>query len=164
MSNTNAITGPKEYYNWMISASTITTAISLMLSGGLSDIFGRRYFVILGCFIGIIASIVAIVAKSVPMIIASSVVAGLGAGSQQLALAATSELVPNKHRGKTQAVLDLCILPWSIFGAITGGAMVTYHGKEGFRINFYIGLVLNALCLALIWLWYANTITVLTLS
>jgi hypothetical protein len=69
-------------------------------------------------------------------------------------LAATSELVPNKHRGKTQALLDLCILPWSMFGALTGGAMVTYHGKYGFRINFYIGLALNAICLALIYLWY----------
>jgi MFS family permease len=62
--------------------------------------------------IGVVASVVAIVAKDIPTIIASSVIAGLGSGSQQLALAATSELVPNKHRGKTQAALDLCILPW----------------------------------------------------
>ena len=81
----SSILGPTDYYNWMISASTITTSISLPLSGGLSDIFGRRYFVIFGCVIGIIASIVAIVAKDVPTIIASSVIAGLGAGSQQLA-------------------------------------------------------------------------------
>jgi MFS family permease len=71
----------------MITASTITTSISLPLSGGLSDIFGRRYFVIVGCLIGIVASIIAIVAKDVPTIIASSVVAGLGAGSQQLGYA-----------------------------------------------------------------------------
>jgi MFS family permease len=69
----------------MVSASTITTSISLPLSGGLSDIFGRRYFVIFGSFIGIIASIIAIVAKDVPTIIASAVISGLGAGSQQLA-------------------------------------------------------------------------------
>jgi MFS family permease len=69
----------------MISASTITTSISLPLAGGMSDIFGRRYFVLFGCVVGIFASIIAIVAKNVPTIIASSVVAGLGAGSQQLA-------------------------------------------------------------------------------
>jgi MFS family permease len=69
----------------MISASTITSSISLPLSGGLSDIFGRRYFVIFGGLIGLIASIIAIAAQNVPTLIASSVVAGLGAGSQQLA-------------------------------------------------------------------------------
>jgi MFS family permease len=69
----------------MVSASTITTSISLPLSGGLSDIFGRRYFVIFGSLIGIIASIIAIVAKDVPTVIVSAVISGLGAGSQQLA-------------------------------------------------------------------------------
>jgi hypothetical protein len=69
-------------------------------------------------------------------------------------LAATSELVPNKHRGKIQAALDLTILPWSVFGSLTGGAMVTYHGRMGFRINFYIGLALNIICLILTYLWY----------
>src|ERR1700735_3839347 len=46
---------PTTYYNWMISASTISTSVSLPLAGGLSDIFGRRWFVIIGCVIGIIA-------------------------------------------------------------------------------------------------------------
>jgi MFS family permease len=69
----------------MISASTITTSVSLPLAGGLSDIFGRRWFVIIGCVIGIVASVIAILAKNIPTIIASSAIAGLGAGSQQLA-------------------------------------------------------------------------------
>jgi MFS family permease len=76
---------PTTYYNWMISASTISTSVSLPLAGGLSDIFGRRWFVIIGCIIGIVASLIAIAAKNIPTIIASSAIAGLGAGSQQLA-------------------------------------------------------------------------------
>ncbi|KAF2675335.1 MFS general substrate transporter [Microthyrium microscopicum] len=148
------VLGPTTYYNWIVSASTITISVALPLSGGLSDIFGRRYFVLIGCIIGMIAAIVAICAKDTPTIIASSVIAGLGAGSQQIALAAVSELIPNKHRGKAQAILDLSILPWSVFGALMGGAMVTYHGKDGFRINFYIGLALNVICFVLTWFWY----------
>jgi hypothetical protein len=35
-----------------------------------------------------------------------------------------------------------------------GGAMVTDHGKYGFRINFYIGLGLNALALVMTWFFY----------
>lgn len=69
-------------------------------------------------------------------------------------LAAAAELVPNKHRGTVQAALDLSVLPWVIFGPLTGGAMVVYHGKLGFRINFYVGLALNFACLVLSWFWY----------
>jgi MFS family permease len=69
----------------MLSATTISSSIALPLAGGLSDIFGRRWFMISGSLIGVIASIVALAAQNVPTIIASSVVAGFGSGSQQLA-------------------------------------------------------------------------------
>ncbi|QDS74911.1 hypothetical protein FKW77_004056 [Venturia effusa] len=146
--------GPTTYYNWMLSASTITSTISLPLAGGLSDIFGRRVFIIAGGFISLLAAVIALAAGNVPTMIASAAVAGLGSGSQQLALAAVSELVPNKMRGRVQACLDLLILPWSVFGALTGGAMVVYHGKHGFRINFIIGVILNAVSIGAAWIWY----------
>jgi hypothetical protein len=62
--------------------------------------------------------------------------------------------VPNKFRGRVQAFLDLSTLPWTVFGALMGGAMVQDHGKFGFRINFYIGLALNVVALVLSYFWY----------
>ncbi|RDI79439.1 hypothetical protein Vi05172_g10580 [Venturia inaequalis] len=125
--------GPTTYYNWMLSAGTITSTMSLPLAGGLSDIFGRRMFIIAGGFVSLLAAIIALTAGSIPTMIASAAVAGLGSGSQQLALAAVSELVPNNMRG---------------------GAMVVYHGKYGFRINFIVGVVLNTVSIAAAWIWY----------
>jgi hypothetical protein len=46
------------------------------------------------------------------------------------------------------------VLPWTVFGALMGGAMVTYHGRYGFRINFYIGLALNVVALVMTWIFY----------
>jgi hypothetical protein len=69
-------------------------------------------------------------------------------------LAAAPELVPNKLRGRVQAFLDLSTLPWTMFGAVMGGAMVTDHGKFGFRINFYIGLALNVVAFVGTYFWY----------
>jgi MFS family permease len=69
----------------MLSASTVSTSIALPLSGGFSDVFGRRWFVLIGCVTGIIASIICIVATSDAVIIVGSLIGGLQAGSQQLA-------------------------------------------------------------------------------
>jgi hypothetical protein len=68
-------------------------------------------------------------------------------------LAAIAELVPNKHRGNAQAVLDLVTLPWAIFGPLIGNAMVKYQ-KLSFRINFIIGVILNILTIITIIMWY----------
>jgi hypothetical protein len=57
-------------------------------------------------------------------------------------MAAIAEIVPNKHRGHAQAILDLVTLPWTVFGALIGNAMVKYT-KLSFRINFIIGCIMN---------------------
>jgi MFS family permease len=55
------------------------------LSGGLSDIFGRKGFFLVGCCISLLGTIIALAAKNVPTVIAGMVFKGIGAGSQQLA-------------------------------------------------------------------------------
>lgn len=77
--------GPTTYYNWILSGSTISTSVSLPLAGGLSDIFGRRYFLIIGSCFSLLGAIVALVAQNIPTVIAGAVISGFGAGSQQLA-------------------------------------------------------------------------------
>jgi MFS family permease len=50
----------------------------------MSDIFGRRWFFIVGCFISLSGTVVALAAQNVPMIIAGMILKGIGSGSQQL--------------------------------------------------------------------------------
>jgi len=138
----------------MLSAYTISLSVSLPLSGGLSDIYGRRNFFLVGCAIALIGTIVALAAQSTAMMIVAMTIKGIGAGCQQLGLAAAAELFPNKHRGRVQACFDLLALPWSIFGSITGNAMIKYQQPLGFRINFIIGTILNILSIASAWFWY----------
>ncbi|KAE9992342.1 hypothetical protein EG327_009296 [Venturia inaequalis] len=126
--------GPTTYYNWMLTAYTISVSVSLPISGGLSDT-------------------IALGSQNVAMMIAAMALKGIGSGSQQLALVAIAEIVPNKHRGTAQAALDIVTLPWAVFGSLTGNAMVKYHAL-GFRINFIIGAILNVLSIASIWMYY----------
>ncbi|TID24217.1 Neutral ceramidase B [Venturia nashicola] len=145
--------GPTTYYNWMLTAYTIAVAVSLPISGGLSDIFGRRRFIICGCCISLVGTSIAIGAQNIPMMIAAMTFKGIGSGGQQLALAAIAEIVPNKHRGNAQAVLAFVTLPWAVFSSITGNAMIKYYAL-GFRINFIIGTGLNTISIISLWLWY----------
>jgi MFS family permease len=69
----------------MLTAYTIAVSVSLPISGGLSDIFGRRRFVIGGCCVSLIGTCVAIGAQNIPTVIAAMALKGIGSGSQQLA-------------------------------------------------------------------------------
>ena len=61
--------------------------------------------------------------------------------------------MPNKHRGTAQAILDLVALPWTVFGALIGNSMVK-HYTLSFKVNFIIGILLNALTITTIYFWY----------
>jgi hypothetical protein len=68
-------------------------------------------------------------------------------------IAAIGEIVPNKHRGTAQAMLDLVTLPWTVFGAMIGNSMVKHYALS-FRINFIIGILLNLLTMTMIYFFY----------
>jgi MFS family permease len=77
--------GPTNYYNWILSSYTISVSIALPLSGGMSDIFGRKPFFLVGTVISLIGTAIALGAQNVPMVITGMIFKGIGAGSQQLA-------------------------------------------------------------------------------
>jgi MFS family permease len=55
------------------------------ITGGLSDIFGRRAFLVAGSVVMIIGYIVALLAKNIPILLAAMIIQGFGSGAQQLA-------------------------------------------------------------------------------
>jgi MFS family permease len=52
----NADIGPSPYLTWVALAYTLPVAIGLLLVGRLSDLFGRRWFFILGSVLALIVS------------------------------------------------------------------------------------------------------------
>lgn len=83
---------------WIPLAWILSSAISFILLGRLSDIFGRRYF-FSGCAIfALIGSIIGATAGYVNTLIAASVFLGLGASGQLSFIISVGELVPIRHR------------------------------------------------------------------
>lgn len=78
----NADVGPNPNYVLIPTVKTLTTGIGLTLVGRLSDIFGRRWFMIGGCSLGILGSIINATAHDIPTIIGGTVFVGMAGAVQ----------------------------------------------------------------------------------
>jgi len=56
---------------WVSLVYTVTLSVFLLIIGRLSDIFGRRYFMIGGGALGCLGSIICATAKSIPVLVSS---------------------------------------------------------------------------------------------
>lgn len=82
-----------------------------MLAGRLSDIFGRRWFFIIGSCIGLVGSIVGGTSTSLEQLIAGETLIGIAAGFQCSFFWVVAEIVPMKRRFIANAGLFLWTLP-----------------------------------------------------
>jgi MFS family permease len=98
LSYINADLGPDPNYAWITVVWQLGASIIVSIGGRLSDIFGRRYFMITGASISIVATLIGANGTSVNMMIASGTLFGIGSGFQEMAYACVQEMLPNKHR------------------------------------------------------------------
>jgi MFS family permease len=94
----NAELGPNPDYIWINVTWGLGAAVLVSVSGRLSDIFGRRYFMLCGALISFVGTIVGATGQSIPQMIASGVLFGVGSGIQESGFACIMEFIPNKYR------------------------------------------------------------------
>lgn len=110
--------------------------------GDLSDLLGRRLFLLTGCIIGFIGILVASRATSLMMVIGGQVLNGVGASCGWLCIPLLQELVPKVHRPTITAVSVFFITCAGMIAPIAEGAFILrgYGGAlEGWRVGLYIG-------------------------
>lgn len=83
-------------YSWNLGAAVIVT-----IGGRLSDIAGRRWFLLFGAGAAAVGALVGATGQSINQMIASGIIFGVGGGFQEMCFACAQELVPNKDRFKT---------------------------------------------------------------
>lgn len=88
LSSINAELGPDPRFTWISISWNLGGAIVVTISGRLSDIFGRRYFFLIGACLLVVGSIVAVTGHSISQMIASGVIYGVGSGSLEMAYGA----------------------------------------------------------------------------
>ena len=88
--------------------------------GRLSDIFGRRWIIILGSVMSLIGCCLFAKATSINECIGAGVLVGVGGTLHQICWSALGEVVPKRSRGIAFGILEGSIAPASAFGPIIG--------------------------------------------
>jgi MFS family permease len=95
---------------WVALAWILLSAISFVLLGRLSDIFGRRWFWTGSAISALIGSIIGATAKSTDTLIAASVFLGAASAAQLSFNICLGELVPLRHRFTANGVIFLSVV------------------------------------------------------
>lgn len=101
----NAEVGPDPRYPWIAITWNLGASIIVTIGSRLSDIMGRRWFLICGAVLAAVGGIVGATSNSITQSIISGVLFGVGGGFQELCFACAQELVPQKYRFHTLSIM-----------------------------------------------------------
>ncbi|OIW22859.1 MFS general substrate transporter [Coniochaeta ligniaria NRRL 30616] len=148
----NAELGPSSDSAWITICWTLGASILVSIGGRLSDIFGRRYFMMTGALISITGCLVGANGKSIEMMIASGALFGIGAGFQELCYACVQEAVPNRYRVMAVGGLDVS-LALAFSSPLVAYAFIAYQ-PIGWRGAYWYLFSFHCFAFILLFLFY----------
>jgi MFS family permease len=119
----NADIGPSSSYSWIVTAFAVSSAVLSPLVGRLSDIFGRRNFLLAGNLFGLISAAIAATCHEVNVFVGASALAGIGVALHQISFTAVSEMVPKRTRGLALGAIESGLGLPGAFAPLMGYAM-----------------------------------------
>jgi EmrB/QacA subfamily drug resistance transporter len=130
-------------YSGVITAYLIASTVALPIGGRLSDVYGRKRFLIVGMAWFTVASLLCGLAGSMIQLILFRALKGLGAGTMQAAATTTiADLYPPARRGRVIGLLTTVSVMASVAGPLLGGYLTDGPGwRYVFFINIPVGLV-----------------------
>ncbi|KAF2476712.1 fungal trichothecene efflux pump [Lindgomyces ingoldianus] len=145
--------GPSKNISWVNIARTLAESTMFLVSGRLSDLFGRRWFFIGGNCVCLIGVIVGACAKNVDSLIVASAVYGLGECIQLSFGVAIGELVKNKHRPMVMSFIFATSAPIATFGPKIARAFVL-NPSLGWRWTYYLNIIVIGVAIILLFFCY----------
>lgn len=128
---------------WVLTSYLVANAIVLPASTWFSGYFGRKRFLIACTLIFTAASLLCGLATSMPMLVLSRVLQGIGGGPMQpLSQAILLESFPPAKRGAATALFGLAIVVAPILGPTLGGWLTdNWSWRWTFYINLPVGIL-----------------------
>lgn len=146
--------GGIEYFSWVFTIYMLTSSITAILVGKLSDIYGRKPFIIIGILIFILGSFLCGLSTSIIQLIIYRGIQGLGGGMIiSSAFTVVGDLFAPRERGRWQGLLTAVFGLASVFGPTLGGYIVD-HAQ--WHWVFWIFLPFGLIALALIWFLFPS--------
>src|SRR3954468_18419779 len=132
-----------EHYAAVTTVYMLTSTVVVPIAGKLSDLYGRKPFLLIGVAIFIIGSALCGAATSMTQLVAFRGLQGIGAGfSQAMAFTTIADLFPPAKRGKVAGIMGSVFGLSSIVGPTIGGFLTDGPGwRWCFYVNIPIGLI-----------------------
>ncbi|USB33110.1 MDR family MFS transporter [Paenibacillus sp. YPG26] len=120
-----AILDGMDYYTWTINIYLLTSTIATVLVGKLSDIYGRKPFILIGILLFMIGAFLTGTSSDVYQFIIYRGIQGIGAGIiQSTAFTAVGDLFSPRERGKWMGYMTAIFGFSSVLGPTLGGYLV----------------------------------------
>ncbi|WP_377889491.1 MDR family MFS transporter [Alkalihalobacillus sp. R86527] len=114
-------------FSWVFSSYLLMSAITVLLFGKLSDLFGRKPIYAFGVIVFLIGSILCGFAETMEALVLFRLIQGVGAGAvQPIALTIVGDMYSMEERAKIQGYLASVWGISAIAGPALGGLFVTY--------------------------------------
>lgn len=137
-----------EFYVWPFSAYMLTSTISIIIFGKLSDIYGRKLILVAGIIIFIFASIMCGFSKNMIDLIIFRGLQGIGGGILiSLPFVMVGEIFSPRERAKYMGILGSVFGVADVLGPILGGFITD---SLGWRYVFFINIPLGILALIMV--------------
>lgn len=158
-------------YTWVVTAYVLASMTMVPIVGKLSDLFGRKWFLLGGTSLFLVGSLLAGASQTMNQLILFRAVQGLGAGIG-MALVATvfGDLFEPEARAKWGSVFGIVYGVSNLFGPTLGG-WLTEHGplvgsliteNSRWRWVFYINLPVGLLAVTALLFFLPSTLSVRT--
>ncbi|MEK4188353.1 MULTISPECIES: MDR family MFS transporter [Paenibacillus] len=120
-----AILDGMDYYTWTINIYLLTSTIATVLVGKLSDMFGRKPFLLAGILLFMVGAFLTGTSSDVYQFIIYRGIQGVGAGIiQSTAFTAVGDLFPPRERGKWMGLMMAVFGFSSVLGPTLGGFLI----------------------------------------
>ncbi|OJD19321.1 hypothetical protein AJ78_00680 [Emergomyces pasteurianus Ep9510] len=130
---------------------TIGTTLGYMFVGRLSEVYGRRWVMIVFTSLGLLGAIICATVKDFNTFIGAGVLVGLATGAQCCYAFLAGELMPNKHKLFGAALVVTFCLPGTGLGALLARSLVEH---ASWRWIYYIYIMASVVSLALYVIFY----------
>ncbi|RDI42315.1 MDR family MFS transporter [Falsibacillus pallidus] len=141
--------GGLDYYSWVFTSYMLTSAITTILVGKLSDIYGRKPFLLTGIVVFIIGAFMSGTSQDIIQLIIYRGLQGFGGGMiMSTAITAVGDLFSPRERGKWQGLMSGVFGLSSVFGPTLGGYIVDHFA---WKWVFWVFLPLGLVAFFLIW-------------
>jgi EmrB/QacA subfamily drug resistance transporter len=135
--------GGMELYSWAFTIYILTSTIVMIMVGRLSDIYGRKIFLVIGISVFMLGSLLSGTAHTIILLIIYRGLQGFGAGMIfASSIAAIGDLFTPKERGRWQGLMASVFGLSSLIGPVLGGYIVDYwQWPWVFWINLPVGVL-----------------------